>query len=193
VAAATPKLTTERLLLRGFRDADREPLAAMNGDPEVMEHFPATLTRAESDALLDRIVARWASDGHDLWAVERLADRAFLGFTGLARLAWLPAADRPEIGWRFVRSAWGHGYATEAARAALRFGFEVVRVPEIVSVTTVGNVRSRAVMERIGMTRDPADDFLHPNIPPGHRLRPHVMYRLSREAWEARESSSAPG
>ena len=182
MATAIPELTTERLLLRGFRDADREPFAAMNGDPAVMEHFPATLTRRESDALLDRIGARWASDGHDLWAVERLGDGAFLGFTGLARLAWLPA-DRPEIGWRFVRSAWGHGYATEAARAALRFGFEALGVPEIVSVTTVGNERSRAVMERIGMTRDPADDFLHPNLPAGHPLRPHVMYRLSREEW----------
>ena len=156
----------------------------MNADPAVMEHFPATLDRAESDAFLGRIVERWTTDGHGLWAVERLGDGGFLGFTGLARLPWLPG-DSPEVGWRFVRAAWGRGYATEAARAAVQFGFDVLGVDEIVSVTTVGNERSQAVMRRLGMTRDPADDFLHPNLPVGHPLRPHVLYRLARRDWAA--------
>ncbi len=179
---AVPELTTERLRLRGFRDADLEPFAALNADSAVMEHFPSTLTRPESDALVERIATRWATDGHGLWAVERTADGAFLGFTGIARLAWLP---EPEIGWRFARFAWGRGYATEAARAAAAFAFEVLRVPEIVSVTTVANERSQAVMRRIGMTHDPADDFPHPNLPDGHPQRPHVLYRLRHEDWSA--------
>jgi ribosomal-protein-alanine N-acetyltransferase len=161
----------------------------MNGDPAVMEYFPGTLDRAASDAMLDRIREHWAADGLGLWAVERLADGDFLGFTGLARLAYLA---QPEVGWRFVPSAWGHGYATEAAEAALDFGFGELALPEIVSVTTVTNERSMAVMRRLGMTRDAADDFLHPNLPDGHPLRPHVMYRLRREDWlRARESETA--
>jgi RimJ/RimL family protein N-acetyltransferase len=179
-APAIPELSTERLLLRGFRDADRDAFAAMNGSPVVMEYFPGTLDRAASDAMLDRINERWRADGHGLWAVERRSDRAFLGFTGLARLPWL---EPVEVGWRFLPSAWGHGYATEAARAALAFGFETLGKDEIVSVTTVGNERSQAVMRRIGMHRNPADDFAHPNLPDGHRLQPHVLYRISREAW----------
>jgi RimJ/RimL family protein N-acetyltransferase len=181
---AVPTITTERLLLRGFRDTDRDAFAAMNGDPAVMEFFPAILDRVASDALLDRIGDRWRTDGHGLWAVERRADGAFLGFTGIARLPWL---REPEVGWRFVPAAWGRGYATEAGRAALRFGFDVLELPEIVSVTTVGNVRSRAVMERLGMGRDPADDFLHPNLPDGHPQRRHVMYRLRRQDWRPPE------
>jgi ribosomal-protein-alanine N-acetyltransferase len=180
-----PELTTARLRLRGFRDDDRGPFAAMNGDPAVMEYFPGTLDRAASDAFLDRIRERWAAIGHGLWAVERLADGAFLGFTGLAHLAYL---EQPEVGWRFVPSAWGQGYATEAAEAAVAFGFERLGVPEIVSVTTVTNERSQAVMRRLGMTRNPADDFPHPNLPDGHPLRPHVMYRLRHEDWERRRS-----
>jgi len=189
--SAIPEIATDRLVLRGFRDADQEPFAALNADPAVMEHFPATLTRAESDAFVDRILLRWATDGHGLWAVERVEDGAFLGFTGLAKLPWLTP---PEVGWRFARGAWGRGYATEAARAALGWGFRVRRFDEIVSVTTVGNARSRAVMERIGLTRDPADDFLHPNLPDGHPLRPHVLYRR-RADWERgtdREPVSTP-
>ncbi len=188
-AVSIPELATDRLILRAFRDADRSAFAAMNADPIVMEHFPATLDRAASDALLDRIRERWAADGHGLWAVERRSDGAFLGFTGLARLAYL---EQPEVGWRFVPSAWGQGFATEAARAALRFGFDNLAVPEIVSVTSVRNERSQAVMRRLGMHRDPADDFLHPNIPDGHPLRPHVVYRLSADEWRGRRSRSEP-
>jgi RimJ/RimL family protein N-acetyltransferase len=180
-AAAVPRLPTERLLLREWRDADREPFAAMNGDARVMEHFPSVLSRAESDGLVDRIEARWRNDGLGLWAVERVADGAFLGFTGLASPAAAP--DLPpfvEIGWRFAVDAWGHGYATEAARAAVGWGFDVYGLGEIASWTTIRNERSRAVMERIGMTHDPADDFDHPRLPRDHPQRPHVLYRLHR-------------
>jgi ribosomal-protein-alanine N-acetyltransferase len=182
-----PILATERLILRNFRAADREPFAAMNADPEVMELFPAPLTRDESDAFMDRIVQRWDEDGSGLWALERRADGVLLGFAGLAvprfETAFTPAV---EVGWRLARHAWGHGYATEAAEAALRYGFQRLGLAEIVSFTTVANERSRRVMERLGMRRDPADDFDHPNLAPGHPIRPHVLYRLSREAWAAR-------
>jgi len=179
-----PRVETERLLLRAFLDADREAFAALNADPRVMEHFPQRLTREESDAFADRIGVRWAEDGVGLWALERRADRAFLGFTGLARHTFeAPFTPAIEVGWRLAVDAWGHGYATEAARASLRFGFEDRGLDEILSWTTVANVRSRAVMERLGMTRDPADDFDHPNVPVGSPIRPHVLYRLSRERW----------
>ncbi|HEX5149364.1 MAG TPA: GNAT family N-acetyltransferase [Candidatus Limnocylindrales bacterium] len=179
-----PRLETARLLLREWRAGDREPFAAMNADPLVMEHFPGRLTTSESDALMDRMIERWAADGFGLWAVERLADGRLLGFTGLAAPAFeanfTPAV---EVGWRFAVEAWGHGYATEAAREALRFGFDHLGLTEIVSFTVPTNTRSRAVMERLGMTRDPADDFDHPRLPPGHPIRHHVLYRLSREDW----------
>jgi RimJ/RimL family protein N-acetyltransferase len=179
--AAIPRITTERLVLREWREADREPFAAMNADPRVMEHFPSTLTGAESDALIDRIVGRWRRDGHGLWAVERTEDGAFLGFTGLASPTDAP--DLPpfvEVGYRFAVPAWGHGYASEAARAAVGWGFEILGLEEIASWTAASNTRSQAVMRRIGMTHDAADDFDHPRLPEGHRIRRHVMYRLRR-------------
>jgi RimJ/RimL family protein N-acetyltransferase len=185
-----PRRTTERLVLRDWRDTDREPFAELNADPRVAEFLGEPMRRAASDALIDRIVAHWASDGHGLWAVERVADGAFLGFAGLAAPSF-EAAFTPcvEVGWRFAAASWGHGYATEAARAALRFGFEDLGLGEIVSFTTVANVRSRAVMERLGMTRDRADDFDHPQLAPDDPLRPHVLYRLSRDAWQASAQS----
>ncbi len=179
-----PRLLTPRVLLREWLDADLEPFAELNADPRVAEFLGAPLDRAASDALIDRIVARWASDGHGLWAVERRDDGAFLGFVGLAAPSF-EAAFTPcvEVGWRLAPAAWGHGYATEAARAALRFGFTDLGLAEIVSFTTVANVRSRAVMERLGMTRDPADDFDHPRLGEDDPLRPHVLYRLRRTDW----------
>jgi RimJ/RimL family protein N-acetyltransferase len=184
VRGPVPRLLTDRLLLREWQPADREPFAAMNADARVAEFLAGKLDRAGSDALLERIEAHWASDGFGLWAVERRADGSLLGFTGLAappfEAHFTPAV---EIGWRFAAWAWGHGYATEAARAALRFGFVDLDLHEVVSFTVPANLRSRAVMERIGMTRDPADDFDHPRLPPGHPLRRHVLYRLKREAW----------
>ena len=182
-----PTLATQRLLLRRWRDDDRVPFAAMNADPQVMEHFPAPLTRDESDALVDRIEARLEADGFGLWATERVADGAFLGFVGLARHDF-PAHFTPcvEVGWRLAVDAWGQGYATEGAQAALAHGFEVVGLDEIVSLTVPTNLRSIRVMERLGMTRDPADDFDHPRIPAGHPLRHHVLSRLRSEQWAAR-------
>jgi RimJ/RimL family protein N-acetyltransferase len=178
---AIPRLATDRLLLREWRDEDRDPFAAVNADARVMEHFPAALSRVESDGLVDRIVAHWRDDGHGLWAVERTSDGAFLGFTGLAAPTGTPGMPPfVEVGWRFAVEAWGHGYATEAARAAVDWGFDVLALYEIASWTTVANLKSRAVMERIGMTHDPADDFDHPRIPVGHPQRRHVMYRLRR-------------
>lgn len=188
---AVSELTTERLRLRGWRDDDREPFAALNADPAVMEHFPTTLTRATCDRLVDQTMDGWAEHGFGLWALERLEDGRFLGFTGLSRPTFeahfMPAV---EVGWRLARDAWGHGYATEAALASLEYGFETLGLEEIVSFTVPANVRSRAVMERIGMHHDPADDFDHPKLPEGHPLRRHVLYRLPRSDWrrEARTS-----
>ncbi|MFC0680491.1 GNAT family N-acetyltransferase [Lysobacter korlensis] len=171
-----PRLHTERLLLRGWRESDLEPFAELNADPEVMRYFPAPLTRAESDALAGRAAASLAERSWGLWAVER--DGEFLGFTGLAEprfeAHFTPAV---EIGWRFARSAWGFGYATEAATRVLRFAFEELRLEEVVSFTAVQNRRSRAVMERIGMEHDEADDFDHPALPGASPLRRHVLYR----------------
>jgi ribosomal-protein-alanine N-acetyltransferase len=175
------ELLTERLRLRRWRPSDRDPFAALNADPEVMEHFPAPLPRAESDALIDAIEAGFEARGFGLWAVEARASGALLGFTGLS----VPSFDAPftpavEIGWRLAREAWGRGYATEAARAAAALGFDALGLAEIVSFTAVANARSRAVMERLGMTRDPADDFDHPRVAAGDPLRRHVLYRLRR-------------
>ncbi len=174
-------IETERLLLRPWRDADLEPFAALNADPIVMEHFPALLSRASSDAMVRRIEAKLASNGFGLWAVEVKGGAPFIGYVGLN----VPALNAPfmpatEIGWRLARETWGHGYATEAARAVVRDAFEVLGLAELVSFTVPANLRSRAVMERIGMTRDEADDFDHEGIPIGHPLRRHVLYRITR-------------
>jgi RimJ/RimL family protein N-acetyltransferase len=177
-----PTLLTERLILRRWHDADREPFARMNADPAVMRYFMRPLETAESDAFLERIEARFRADGYGLWAVERRDDAALLGLTGLAVQTFeAPFTPCVEVGWRFVASAWGQGYATEAARAALRFGFETLGLAEIVSFTSPLNEASFRVMERLGMHRDPADDFEYPSRPPGHPLRLQVLYRLRRE------------
>lgn len=183
----TPRLHTPRLLLREWLDADLEPFAALNADPAVIELLGGGLTRAESDAMVGRFVARWRRDGVGHWAVERVADGAFLGFVGLGVPAWAPGPET-EIGWRLARHAWGAGYATEAAREVVRFAFEVRDLPELVSYTAVVNRRSRRVMEKLGMTRadpDAASDFLHPRLLDGDPLRPHVTYRLQRARWRA--------
>jgi RimJ/RimL family protein N-acetyltransferase len=183
-SVSIPVIETPRVLLREWRATDREPFAALNADPEVMAHFPSTLTRATSDMLLDSSMQAWAANGFGLWALERRDDGRFIGFTGLARPSFeahfTPAV---EVGWRLAREAWGQGYATEAARAALDFGFETIGLEEIVSFTVPANTRSRAVMERLGMAHDAADDFDHPKLPDGHPLRRHVLYRLAREDW----------
>jgi len=178
---AGPELTTGRLELRRWRPEHRAPFAAMNADPEVMRYFRGVLDRDASDAFIDRIETSFEELGYGLWAVERRGDGEFLGFTGLTRQTF-PAHFTPavEIGWRFKRSAWGNGYATEAARAALEFAFSTADLDEVVSITTRGNAASRAVMARIGMSYDPADDFEYPSLPEGHPLRPSVLYRIGR-------------
>jgi RimJ/RimL family protein N-acetyltransferase len=187
-----PAICTERLVLRRWLQRDREPFAAMNADPEVMAHFPAPLTREESDALVDRIEAGFAEYGFGLWALEVRSTGAFIGFTGLAvpsfEAAFTPAV---EIGWRLQRSAWGQGYATEAARAALAVAFDQTGMREVVSFTSTVNDRSQAVMRRLGMTHDHADDFDHPRVPPGSPLRRHVLYRLTERRWHAQVDEPA--
>jgi len=172
-------IETPRLILRGWREADFEPFAALNADAEVMRHFPAPMAREDSDALARACQQHIDEHGFGLWAVERREDGAFLGFTGLRRLPpESPLAPGVEIGWRMARHAWGAGYASEAARASLAFGF-AEGLAEIVSFTATENERSQAVMRRIGMTRAPDRDFDHPAVPEGHRLRPHVVYVIS--------------
>lgn len=179
MAGAGPELRTPRLLLRRWRAEDSEPFALLNSDPVVMEHFPAPLGREASDALIATIEAGFERHGFGLWALEPREGGELLGFAGLAVPAFeahfTPAV---EIGWRLARPAWGYGYATEAAGAALEFGFAQANLDEVVAFTAAGNLRSRAVMERLGMTRDPAEDFDHPALPAGHRLQRHVLYRI---------------
>jgi RimJ/RimL family protein N-acetyltransferase len=174
---------TPRLRLRRWRDADREPFAAMNADPEVMEFFPSTLTRAASDASIDAWQQQFAARGWSNWAAELLDSGMFIGFVGLSiPRRVLPFSPCVEIGWRLARPVWGRGLASEAARGALRIGFERLGLDEIVSFTAVGNRRSRAVMARIGM-RDAEQNFEHPGVPESHPLRLHCLYRLSRSQW----------
>ena len=185
-----PTLSKGRVILRRWRDEDRAVFAAMNADERVMEFFPRPLSRAESDALIDGIDAHFATHGFGMWAVE-VPEAPFIGFTGLA-VPRFAAAFTPcvEIGWRLAVAHWGKGYATEAARLALAYGFETAGLSEIVSFTTIANSRSRAVMERLGMHHDPADDFDHPMLPDGHPLRRHVLYRIT-SSLGARHSSGA--
>lgn len=176
----TSPVRTERLILRQWRDEDREPFAALNADPEVMEHFPAPMSRADSDRLADLIQERIEATGFGFWAVEVAETGRFIGFTGLS----VPSFDAPfmpavEIGWRLAREDWGQGYATEAARRALTSGLDDLGLAEVVAFTVPANVRSRAVMRRIGMTRDPAGDFDHPRIPKGHPMRRQMLWRVA--------------
>ena len=177
---------TARVCLRLWRDEDAESFAVLNSDPEVMRHFPARLDRAESDALLARIRAHHEQHGFGLWALQIKGGAPFVGFVGLSvprfEAHFLPGV---EIGWRILASHWGKGYVTEAARAALGHGFEVLKLHEIVSFTVEGNVRSWRVMQRLGMHRDPADDFDMPTLPEGHLLRRHLLYRMSAADWQA--------
>ncbi|NET38211.1 MAG: GNAT family N-acetyltransferase [Cyanothece sp. SIO1E1] len=173
-------LQTQRLRLRSWQQSDREPFAQLNADAEVMKYFPATLSRSESDALVERIERHHRAHGFGLWAVEVLSTAAFIGFVGL-NVPTFQAHFTPtiEVGWRLARAFWGKGYATEAARSAINYGFEVVGLNEIVAFTAQSNLRSIAVMRRLGMTYQPADDFDHPSLPSGHALQRHVLYRLN--------------
>jgi len=176
-------LRTERLILRRWRAADRALFAKINADPKVMEYFPAPLSPAESDALVDRIESHFVKRGFGPSAAELKESGAFIGFIGLS-VPRFEAAFTPcvEIGWRLAAEHWGRGLATEGARAALEYGFAELGLKEIVSFTTARNVRSRRVMEKLGMTYDAADDFDYPSLPEGHPLRRHVLYRLRRNS-----------
>jgi RimJ/RimL family protein N-acetyltransferase len=184
MAPDTIELDTPRLRLRQWREADREPFAAMNADPVVMESFPSPLGRKASDASIDTWQEQFARQGWSNWAVDERASGRFIGFVGLSVpwRAW-PFSPCVEVGWRLAPAHWGKGYASEAGRASLRVGFERLQLPEIVSFTTLGNARSRAVMERIGL-RNAHQDFEHPAIPEGHPLRWHCLYRIDRMQWE---------
>jgi ribosomal-protein-alanine N-acetyltransferase len=176
-------IKTPRLLLRPWKNDDLPAFAAMNADPRVMEFLPKVLTTAESDAFAARIREHFETRGFGFWPVEVVGVADFVGFVGLSIPAY-QAHFTPcvEIGWRLAHDHWGKGYATEAAKAVLDYGFTDLQLDEIVSFTVPENHRSRRVMERLGMTHLPADDFDHPSLPEGHRLRRHVLYRLSREA-----------
>lgn len=175
-------LVTDRMVVRSWRDEDRAPFAAVNADPRVRRWFPGTLTRAESDATVDRFVAHEAEHGYTSWAVQDRATGAFVGMVGLMVPGFDPTfahAAEPcvEIGWRLGVEWWGEGRATEAARACLRYAFDDLALPEVVAFTVPDNVPSREVMRRLGMRHDPAGDFDHPGVPEGSPLRRHVLYR----------------
>jgi ribosomal-protein-alanine N-acetyltransferase len=172
---------TERLILRRWCPKDVEPFSRLNADPRVMEFFPATMSHAESEAMIKTIEERIDQHGFGFWAAELKSTKELIGFIGLNVPGYpLPFAPCVEIGWRLAHEHWGNGYAQEGARAALRFGFDKFDLPEIVSFTAVGNVRSRNVMEKIGMAYDPGGAFDHPKLAEGHPLRRHVLYRSRR-------------
>ncbi|MFD4905338.1 GNAT family N-acetyltransferase [Kitasatospora purpeofusca] len=174
-------LHTDRLLIRRWRESDLAPWAAMNADPEVRQHLGEPLSRERSDESVARFEADFDRRGYGWWAVEVRETGEFIGFAGLDEVDEEVPFTGVEIGWRLARSAWGHGYATEAARAVLAFGFDTLELPEILAVTTATNLRSQAVMTRLGMTRDPAGDFDDLDAPEGP-LRPNVVFRLARPA-----------
>jgi RimJ/RimL family protein N-acetyltransferase len=175
-------MSSGRICLRRWRDEDREAFAAMNSDARVMEFFRSRLSRVESDAMVDGIQKNFSERGFGLWAVEIRGVAPFIGFAGLA-VARFSAHFTPcvEVGWRLAFAHWGHGYATQAARLALGYGFGTLALSDVVSFTSATNHRSRAVMERLGMRRDPVEDFDYPSFPEAHPLRRHVLYRLGSD------------
>lgn len=185
-ATHVPELRTERLLLRAWRESDLEAFAVMNADPAVMEHFPATLTRAESDDVVRRVEQRWRDGRPSLWAVEVPGVAPFIGFVGLLEPSFeAPFTPCVEVGWRLASPHWGRGYAPEGAHAALGHGFGTLDLDEVVSFTVPANESSRRVMAKLGMHHDPSDDFDHPKLPVGDPLRCHVLYRIRAEEWRA--------
>ena len=174
------ELHTPRLLLRQWRDSDREPFARMNADPDVMRHFPSVQTRQRSDAVVDALSEDIEKRGWGFWATELRSTGEFIGFVGITVPRQpLPCMPCVETGWRLAKEHWHKGYATEAARESLRFGFEDMGLSEIVAFSALSNNSSRAVMTRLGMTRDLGADFEHTAVPLGSPVRPHCLYRLS--------------
>ncbi len=189
-------LRTKRLILRPWREEDLEPFAQLNADPRVMEYFPATLSKAESDQLAQRIKNKMDEKGWGMWAISVPGIAEFIGFIGLNSedQVSFPAPFTPavEVGWRIAFEYWGKGYATEGAKAALAYGFKTLHLGEIVSFTAVQNMRSRRIMEKIGMHHDPKDDFDHPKLPKEHKLNRHVLYRLKSSDWEKLVNEAIP-
>jgi len=186
------QLETPRLRLRSWRDSDLPDFAAINADPRVMEFLPTVLTREETGAAVERIVSHIEDHGFGLWAVEVVGRKGCAGFVGLS----VPRFEAPfipsvEVGWRLAYDVWGRGLATEAAAAALDDGFDRMGFDEVVSFTVTENYRSQRVMQKLGMTRSPDEDFDHPLLPPGRRLRRHVLYRLSQSAWKDRRRAAS--
>lgn len=182
-------IVTQRLILRQWQEPDRLPFAAMNTDPEVMQYFPKVLSRFESDQWVDKIESLINTRGWGLWALERRDTHQFIGFTGLhIPEVELPCSPCTEIGWRLHRLHWGNGFVTEAANAALRFGFEDLHLEEIVSFTAVANHKSRAVMQRLNMSNTERD-FPHPAVPDDSPLKQHVLYSITRQTWRPQEIS----
>ena len=183
------EVRTDRLLLRDWRESDMAPFAAMNADPVVMEHFPGLMTREQSDGFARLVQGSIEERGWGLWAVEAPGEHDFIGFVGLSvprfETAFTPCV---EVGWRLASGYWGNGYASEAARGALRYGFERAGLDEIVSFTIPANTRSIAVMRRIGMHNDPADDFAHPLLEPDSPISWHVLYRLRADEWRVAQA-----
>lgn len=184
------ELNTDRLLLRQWRESDREPWAALCADPEVMEFLSSSRDRATSDLAIDRWRSRIEEQGWSFWAVERKGTGAFIGMAGLQ----VPAAPHPylpctEIGWRLARAHWGHGYASEAAMRVLDFAFTSLLLQDVVASTAVANQRSSAVMQRIGMS-GPEATFVHPGVPEGSPLRQHVLYRISNVSHAAQRRAA---
>lgn len=177
-------LNTERLLLRPWKPSDRIPFAEQSGDPTVMAYFPGPMTPAESEALADSIEAHFAEHGYGWWAVEEKEGDPFIGYVGIQRCEFeAPFTPAVAIGWRLGAEHWHGGYACEAAIAVLAFAFETLKLDEVVAFTVPANLASLGLMERLGMTYDARDDFLHPHLPPDHRLRHHLLYRLRRDQW----------
>lgn len=182
-----PTITTQRLVLRRWVKEDLAPFAALNSDPEVMEHFPSTINETETAILIARFELSFEENGFGIWAVEIAWARTFIGFCGLLPVGFdAPFTPAVEVGWRFAHASWGNGYATEAAVAAMTYGFNEGGLDEIVSFTVPANDRSWRVMERLGMRHDPDGDFEHPSLPEGDPLQPHVLYRITASEWAAR-------
>lgn len=181
----TKGLSTKRLVLRAWRESDRQPFRDLNADPRVMQFMPGSLSAQSSDEVMERIERHFERNGYGLFAAELLSTGSFIGFSGLA----IPNFDAPfmpavEIGWRLAAEYWGLGLATEGAREVLRYAFVELGLKGLVSYTVPANLRSRRVMEKLGMTHDAADDFDHPILPEEHLLRRQVLYRLDRDSWK---------
>jgi RimJ/RimL family protein N-acetyltransferase len=180
-------LHTTRIILRSWNDNDHAPFAELNADPRVMEHFPSVLTRHDSNLLVDRLAAGIEARGWGFWAAELRDGGHFIGFVGLSPVSFTAHfTPATEIGWRLAHPYWGQGLAPEAAEAALAFAFDELGLAEVVSFTVGDNIRSQRVVDKIGMSYRPDDDFDHPLLPPEHRLFRHVLYRLTREDWQTR-------